>query len=772
VTRGTSIRRAVAVSLCLIVCAMTGAMSGATAGAAQRTQPTRPAQNESALPVQVYIDTLGPRVVRPHTQVFATGRLVNASDTAVGDVRVRFRVRTRPVVSRSELAADAVRSEPLGDPLLSTTTALVASLEPGATVPFQVRVPADALGLGSFGVYPFAVEALAADDFGPNDTVGRTGTFLPWVPASGGFVPTRISWVLPLADTPNRGPTPVFPDDHLAGSLAAQGRLQTLMAAATSVGPGAVRPPAPHASDPQRAVPVTWAVDPALLQSVADMADPSGYAVQNGRRTVRGSGQAAAAAWLDELRRALRGGPVPDPLLALPYANVDVPALVRAGLDSDVATAIRHGRDVTTSVLGVSPDPRLGWPPGGFVTSKGLGELAAAGVRTFVLRQDAMPLTESLTFTPSAGASIATPSGPATAALYDDTLAGITAAAGRADLAAAAQVPTFSSPSPSTETPIPEPSGTSTVPTATTARMVEQRFLAETAMITAEQPAVSRDIVVVPPLMWDPAPGLAAALIADAGRVPWLTPTPLPSIVSDDAVGRGPLSYPDEARAAELPASYLTDPSNGVVAIRRELSSFRSILAPPIGPTAVSLADATLRTESAAWRDDLGTGLALRANVADNLAAKSAAVNISSSRRLITLASRRGTIPITISNDLDQAIVVRLQLTAVSSARLSAPVTAPQTIAPGRKLTNEVKAVVNQAGLFPIRAQLLTPDGRPYGPAVTLRLRSTAYGQLALGITATALGVLFVAVIIRLIRRGRRRGRGQREPAAAPSAQT
>jgi hypothetical protein len=347
------------------------------------------------------------------------------------------------------------------------------------------------------------------------------------------------------------------------------------------------------------------------------------------------------------------------------------------------------------------------------------------------------------------------------ALLYDGTIAAITAASNRATLAAAAKVPTIASPSPTATasdlTPTPSPSAASTKPPATTARLLEQRFLAETAMITAEQPGQSRDVVVAPPTMWDPVPGLATALIADTGRVPWLAPTPLASIAADTSVAHGPLTYPTDAMNAELPASYLADPDNGVVALRRELSTFRSILAPPIGPTAVALDDATLRAESAAWRDNLSAGLALRQEVADDLTTKRGAVSISSSRRLITLASRRGTIPITISNDLDQAVVVQLQVSAVSSARLVAQVTPPQTIAPGRKVTQEVKAVVNQAGLFPIKAQLLTPDGKPYGPAVTLRLRSTAYGQLALGITAGALGALFIAVIVRLIRRGRGR---------------
>jgi hypothetical protein len=130
-------------------------------------------------------------------------------------------------------------------------------------------------------------------------------------------------------------------------------------------------------------------------------------------------------------------------------------------------------------------------------------------------------------------------------------------------------------------------------------------------------------------------------------------------------------------------------------------------------------------------------------------------VRIASSKRIITLASRRGTIPITISNGLDQAVRVRLRV-AADSARITAPDTAVHTVDARRNVTESVTAVVNQAGLFPVTAQLLTPDGRPYGQPVQLRLRSTAYGELALGITGGALAVLLIAVVVRLFRRGAR----------------
>jgi hypothetical protein len=746
-----------------LICLLAAGLTMGVAAPSVAAPSLRATETASSLPVQVFVDNLTPRVVRPHSQVVVVGRIVNASADSIDDIRARLRVRSRAVGSRSELASDAIRTDPLGEALESTTTSVTPSLAAGATAPFQVVVAADDLHLGFFGVYPFAVEALGSDAEGPNDVVGRTPTFLTWVPSGGGFRPTRLAWVLPLTDAPNRAATPVFPDDHLATDVGVGGRLNTLLAAGTRVGPGVLRPAVPGRPQPpdtQQTVPVTWAADPALLQSLADMSDGYRVAKNHGRSSSLGSGQPAATTWLDVFRRTLRAGPVGDALLALPYANVDVTAVTRAGLDSDLAAAVSHGRDVATSVTGVAPTARLGLPPGGFVTTKALDNLVASGVRTVVLRESALPLTNNLIYTPSAGAPLVASSTDVTALLYDETLARIVATADRTALAAAAKPTPQPTSTPSEQTPSPNPAQQAPTAAPTTARLLEQRFLAETALITAERPLDSRDVVVVPPPGWDPVPGLATSMIEDTGRVPWLAPTSLTAMTAaspEDSPEREPLTYPESAASAELPNSYLSDKSHGVVAIRKDLTSFRSILAPPIGPTAVSLDDATLRAESASWRDDLSGALALRQEVADDLATKRAAVNISSSRRIITLASRRGTIPITISNDLDQAVVIRLQLSAVSSARLTAPVTDTQTIAAGRKLTNEVKAVVNQAGLFPVKAQLLTPDGEPYGPPVTLRLRSTAYGQLALGITAGALGALFLAVVIRLIRRNRRR---------------
>ena len=810
---------AAAFSAAVAVCAVLGSGTAVATAHAPETSPT----DERA--VAVVVSVISPRAVRPGSDVRVSGTVVNRGELALSDVAIRLVIRSTPIVSRSELAGAAVAPDPVGT--VAATAPITASLPGHGRAPFSVTVAASRLGLGGFGVYPLGVEAVAHDAIAQDDLVGFTPTFLPWVPAergAPGFAPTRLAWVWPLVDTPDRSATSVFPDDRAADAVAARGRLGGLVAGAAAVAPGTVAVPTPtrvpgrhgrrgHVQlpppDAQRPVPLTWAVDPSLLQAIADMAD--GYQVASGNSTHAGTGSAAARSLLSRLSGALTagdasaGGTAPrSVVMALPYADADVVALRRNGLRTDITTAVDLGRQIARGILGDVVDNRLGWAPDGYATRAALRTLAVAGITSVVLNEGALPLSSALTFTPTGVAALPLTtrtgrpgSGRAsdTAYLSDTTLDAIVDAADGASVTAARTAataalpttPTPSSLSPTTSTPPPvvSPSGTTagtasptptpspsvttgTEPSAPlveslvggvpTERLVEQRFLAETALITAERPGDARSIVVAPTRRWAPYPALAAAFAADTGRVPWLRGITLtdPSLMpSDSAPTRGDLTYPDTAQALELSRDYLTDAADGVRAMRHDNTLFRSILAPPVGAAATALEDAILRCESSAWRTDSSAGYELRDTVADELRTAEDSVTISSSKRVITLASRRGTIPVTISNGLDQAVVVRLQV-AVGTARVTAQDTALHTVDAKRKITEEVTAVVNQAGLFTVTVQLLTPDGRPYGDPVALRLRSTAYGELALGITGGALAVLFVAVAVRLTRRAMR----------------
>ena len=87
---------------------------------------------------------------------------------------------------------------------------------------------------------------------------------------------------------------------------------------------------------------VTWLVDGDTLEAASVLA--AGAPAAAG--AAASPPDATASAWLDRLKAQTVGSPV----LALPYADPDVAAVVRAGLSDDLDTATSLGTDVTADV--------------------------------------------------------------------------------------------------------------------------------------------------------------------------------------------------------------------------------------------------------------------------------------------------------------------------------------------------------------------------------------------------------------------------------------
>ncbi len=129
----------------------------------------------------------------------------------------------------------------------------IETLEPGATAPYTVRVPVTAFDISSGGVYWFGIHAIGQSDSTGRDTLadGRARTFLPYVPKRIS-TPVPVSIVVPVI----RGVTydadgSVAAQDRWARSLSPGGRLRDLLSfGRASSGP------------------ITWLVDPALLDAI------------------------------------------------------------------------------------------------------------------------------------------------------------------------------------------------------------------------------------------------------------------------------------------------------------------------------------------------------------------------------------------------------------------------------------------------------------------------------------------------------------------------
>ena len=100
----------------------------------------------------------------------------------------------------------------------------------------------------------------------------------------------------------------------------------------------------------------------------------------------------------------------------------------------------------------------------------------------------------------------------------------------------------------------------------------------------------------------------------------------------------------------------------------------------------------------------------------------------------MTLTGQSGSVPVSISNRLGQAVTVRLLVQAPGDGRLEImPYKSKVTIGPGQQRTIPVSVKAAAAGTTTLKLSLLTPGGSALpGPASTLTVDATQFGRLAL----------------------------------------
>ena len=659
-----------------------------------------------SLPLTLTLGAVEPAAPQPGGTLTVTGTATNRATNLVDGVSVRLRLVSRPFGSRGEIARvaqDAAEPDAYTGRVLAGSQVDLGPLAPDASRAWSVTVPVDSLGLParSFGVYQLAVEAVDADQ----DRVGVLRTFLPWYPPGNPFQPLRLAWLWPLVDVPRQDAQGVFTDDRLATELRPGGALDGLLGAGAQAA--------------RSGVALTWVVDPQLLATVAAMAQ--GYQVRAGTGTTPGSGQVDAARWLAAARAALGS----EPVVALGYADPDAVALQRAGLERDLTLATTQGATTAASLLGRPVTGDVAWPAGGLVDPATLETLRAAGVRAAVVSEAQAPPPTGLTYTPTGRVTLPALGGSVAGLVPDAALSGLIAT----DLADPA-----------------------------VAGAAVQRFLAETALVTAERPGgATRTVLVAPPRRWRPPAEVAARLLA-ATKVPWVSSVGLDALRAEPppTPTRPVLDYPAQARSGELAPAYL----EGVAQLRAELRRLATVV---VGPSATVAAydGAILALESAAWRGDPGAGRALFATVRAGLDRQVAQVRLVATPN-ITLASQRGLIPVTVVNDLTEPVTVGVVLRPRNSARLVPTEPAPVTVAPRSSRQLDVPVAAVATGLVTVDVALRTPQGEPFGAPVAITVRATRIGPLGLAVTGGALVVLFALAGLRIARRVRRARTGQR----------
>ena len=727
------------------------------AGALPAGASPSPSPNDDA-PAKVTVTKLAPRAPLDAREFFqVSGTITNRGSAPLSDLRVRLR-RGAVLQTRSQLA-DADTDPPstgvrIGTPVPPADRLLA----PGQTTTFDLRVRVGLLQLREFGVYPLEVEVRGVVD--GETSVGKVGgvlTYVPWFPGGAPRGRVRLAWLWPLVDEPRRGPREVMVDDELSESLAPQGRLGRLLRAAAdgqagrcddrALGPIGASPAPPAGPCRGEDVPMTYAVDPDLLFTADAMTTPYQVRVTEDRNR-RVDDVEPARQWLATLRRAV-GGSDAEPgadLLALPYADPDVVALTapETGLADEVAQLRELGRREAARVTGRAPLTTVVVPPAGPLTRRALEALTSGGATAVVLDPAAFPSPDAPPArTPDAVVGqLAQQTGVPVNGLVIDTVLSALLDPDLADYPGA--------------------------------RVVEQRWLAETAIIAAEAPSLSRTLVVAPPRRADLVASVASAAIRDSGRLPWLCAVSLASVAAgSDGCPNSVRTTPREIGPVELERPLTTAPAlssthlAAVATARRASAQFTDEVLDPTSQEAVRttarLLRARARTESSAWREDPVGGGRMLALLQDDLADLRGKVHLQVGRGTVTLTSSTGVISVNVVNELGQPVRVGVQLSS-AGARLSTSQTPVERVPAAFAQQINLEVTSTTSGAFAVRAQLVDSSRRPFGDPVDLVVRSTQYGRVALAVTGLAAGVLLAAAGYRIARRALRRG----PPAGAP----
>ncbi|MEO7124905.1 MAG: hypothetical protein ABI382_02650 [Nakamurella sp.] len=614
--------------------------------------------------------------------------------------------------------------------------------------------PIDSLEVAKPGVYAVMMNVNATVHAGNDSARARVGELhflvtVASVPAAapgtgadsgtgppGGSTPVNILW--PLASTPHLGIDGVFANDELARDLTSGGRLATALDALASAD-----------DDPDL---VTIVVDPMLLDELQRMAD--GYrvlaapdTVQGQLRadgvisgTVPGTGQAAAAQYLDTLRSLAAIHRV----LLLPYGDADLSALTRAGMTTEAAYAVTRGRDAATRVLVRGPQAsdiysnlvtNIAAPPGGVMLGEtaqilaGLGDHAAILAPGGVNFANGKPVTAGLVTVKE------------TATTYDAFQAIVT---GGARATQFAQI---------------------------LAGAVPQDGVRALNLLAAELVTtpvnVRTPIVVVPPRQFVAnGQGLAALtrLVDDLAESHTLAPTSITTLLGTGHTPGPPatLAYSMADRRAELPTQYLQRINalhQGIDALDQSLSTDKTnvggadpqdILQP--------LTDALLPAASTTWRGNLDPAAKQLETVDSTLVWLYGGVQISRDTGSYTLASSTAPLLLTVKNTLPYQVSVSVSIVGGAQAGLDAKGPGLLKIGAGpRSVPVKLDTTVSRSGTFSVFAQLYAAGGTQWAGPVPLTIDSRAYGALTVILMSTAGGVLLLMVIWRLVQRARGR---------------
>jgi hypothetical protein len=694
---------------------------------------------EEGDPLLVHIDSITPVLPRSG-DVEISGTVTNASEETFTRINLHAFSSQAPILDSANLAISATTdpATTVGERVtVPGTFDTVDELAPGESQTFSDSVPVELLGIpDQAGVYWIGIHAIGDTPTVPRDAVadGRARTFIPAKPRGGEAVETSI--ILPV-----RGRVWYAADGSLGGAdrwarrLAEGGSLDGVLDMAESAG----------------STPYTWLVDPAVLHAIARLtggnvprglgpdttvpgqepateeppADgeessspsetltPSPTGADEDAGTADDELVAAAQEWFERFNALVDAQS--QPLLTLPYGDIDVSAAVRhdsARYDQAVARSAQ-----IMGALSLPSQPAVS-PVDGHLSPEALARVTP----------DTVVLLEDTAFFEVSD----TPTSVVELLGHDVVVTSSGAEAGG-----------------------PGPTA-SHDPLA-----LRQRLLSEAALrLAADDPA---PLVVTLPTVWR---GEDATRFFDELDQPWLDVVPFddvangePTIVPDETLAYTDTDVGDELSAASFSAATR---ATDAAAVLEEVLSLQTTIETQVG-------DEVLVTLSQQHRPRPRVAVAAARRTEDAVRAELAKVQVEAPTA-VTLSSDNGRLPATLVNGLDQPVTVKV--VATTDGELTLTGGGVRELGPQARSVVRFEASTSQAGIHPVRLAVTTEDGTPLGSVAELPIRAARVSALIWIVMAAGALVLFGMIGYRLPRqvRARRAERAEAERAEAEAA--
>ncbi|HTM85500.1 MAG TPA: DUF6049 family protein [Mycobacterium sp.] len=740
------------------------------------TAPRAVAGEPAPLPfLQIRIDRVTPEVVTTTSEpvLTVTGVVANVGDRPVRDVVIRLE-HARAVPSSSALRTDLSGNLDQFTPVADFIE-VAPEMERGQTAPFTLSYPLSgaegpSLHIERPGVYPVLVNVNGTPDYGeparlddsrfllpvlgvpparPDESAGpgSAAETLDSVVAPDTSKPVALTMLWPLADRPRLaagapgGTTPVrLIDDALATSLAAGGRLDTLLAAVDFATGPTVDPGG------QVGTALCLAVDPDLLVTVNAMA--GGYVVNDGpdagpgTPTRPGTGQDAAVGWLNRLRAlAQRMCVAPTS-----YAQADLDALHRVDDRGLSAIATNGAGDIVDQILGITATRGASLVADGPLTPAAIDLLAAQG-QTVAIAAGQSTAQDSATGIAETADTTPLRYRPELVAAHFDPAVGAALAGAGADPVTPSYL------DPSLDIPVRQDSPT--------ARRLDALGALLWRGLTPD--AGPRSQILMPPLVWTLGPDDAQAIltsVATAIHAGLAVPRPLTAVIAEgDALPPEPVQPPPTETTAR---SHLDDAvTTGIAEVTGRLWGLTAALTADerTGLTGTQytapLREDMLRALSQSVPPQARNGLARQRLdiVTGSVDDMFGAVTIVNPGGSYTLATERSPLPLALRNDLPVPVRVRLHVDAPPGMTVG---DMGEIVLPPGYLPLRMPIEVHFTQRVAVDVALRTADGVPLGEPVRLSVHSNAYGKVLFFITLSAGAVLFLLVGRRLWHRVRK----------------